>query len=141
MIRTIRNLMFGVAAIAAPVGLHAQDTTHVQDSTAAMAQDARILDHTFNAALGEPVRVFLAKDVEYHVEISGSSIQLQLRPRDLTVQFPRVEPLLGGTSATGSSSYRVTPHADAEYEFVSVGGDPGKPISLHVTAQKAKVKH
>jgi hypothetical protein len=129
-----------VAAFSAPAMLHAQDTTHVRDTTSSQVQDARVLNHTFNAAIGEPVRVFLAKDVEYDVEIDGTSIQLQLRPRDLTVQLPRIEPLLGGMSATGGTSYRVTPHADAEYEFVSSGGDPARPVTLRVRALKSKVK-
>jgi hypothetical protein len=130
-----RSLLVALAVAAVPVAAHAQDTV-----TASRAQAARVLDHTFNAAVGEPVRVFLAKDVKYRVEIDGTNIQLQIRPLNLSIQTPRVDALLAGASAAGMTMYTVTPHEDAEYEFISTGGDAMRPVNLHVTAMPAKGK-
>ncbi|HEY4320300.1 MAG TPA: hypothetical protein VGM77_03895 [Gemmatimonadales bacterium] len=131
-----RSLFVALAVAAVPTVARAQDTS----SVAARAQAARVLDHTFNAAVGEPVRVFLAKDVKYRVEVDGTNIQLQLRPINLSIQTPRVDPMFSGASATGMTMYTVTPHQDAEYEFISTGGDAMRPVNLHVIALPPKNK-
>lgn len=131
-----RSLFIALAIAAVPTVARAQDTNAV----AARAQGARVLDHTFNAAVGEPVRVFLAKDVKYRVEVDATNIQLQIRPINLSIQTPRVDPLLAGASATGMTMYTVTPHQDAEYEFISTGGDAMRPVNLHVTAMPPRDK-
>ncbi|MGH7524032.1 MAG: hypothetical protein ACREK8_06990 [Gemmatimonadales bacterium] len=119
--------------------LGAAATARAQDSTDAdRHQSALVLDHTFNAPVGEPVRVFLAKDVTYHAETQGTGIQLQLKPLLGSTPLPLLEPLLPGESAGGEAVYIVKPRADAVYVFTTIGGDPMKPVNLRVYAMKAK---
>jgi len=116
-------------------------TAQTRDSTpAARRQAALLLDHTFTAAIGEPIKVFLAKDMNYRVETQGTGIQLQLRPLELSLPTPLLSPLTGGTSAAGGSIYVVTPKADGVYEFISAGGDPQQPVRLRVYAAPSKGK-
>ena len=122
--------MLAVAAVA-----HAQDSTDADRRQAAL-----VLDHTFTAPIGEPIRVFLAKDMTYHAETTGNGIRLQLRPLLGSTPQPLLEPLLAGQSAGSESIYIVKPRADAVYEFVSAGGDATRPVNLRVYAVKEKAK-
>ncbi|HEY3933966.1 MAG TPA: hypothetical protein VGL65_05045 [Gemmatimonadales bacterium] len=118
------------AGTIAPAGARAQDSNDVQRHSAAL-----VLDHTFNAPVGEPVRVFLAKGVTYRAELEGESIQLALKPLLSSVQPPLIEPILGGESAAGESLYSITPRADALYVFTTSGtptGDLANPVRLRV---------
>ena len=126
-------MLAAAAAIAVPVRAHAQDSTDAD-----RRQSALVLDHTFNAPIGEPVRVFLAKDMTYHAEVQGTGIQLQLKPLLGSTQLPLVEPLLAGESAGSEAIYVVKPRADAVYVFTTIGGDPMKPVNLRVYAMKTK---
>jgi hypothetical protein len=123
----------GVIAVAAIA--QAQDSTDADRRQAAI-----VLDHTFTGPVGEPIRVFLAKDVTYHAETSGNGIQLQLRPLLGSTPPPLLEPLLAGQSAGSESIYVVKPRADGVYEFVSAGGDATRPVNLRVYAMKSKDK-
>ena len=116
----------------------AQDSTHQhRDNTlAAQRRAALVLNHEFNAPIGEPVRVFLAKDVHYRAVVTGTSISLQIRPLRSSVQQPLVEPLLAGQSAAGESEYTITPRADAVYVFTTIGSPTGQidqPVRLRVS--------
>lgn len=91
-----------------------------------------ILTHTFSTARGEFVRVFLASGTTYEAELDGGGIQLQVRPVDTSVQSPRVEEKFPGASAGGSSLFTVQPRADGEYEFRTLRGDPGRPLTLRI---------
>jgi hypothetical protein len=92
LIRHLALAGFGTIAVAA--------VARAQDSTDAARRDAAIvLDHTFTAPVGEPIRVFLAKDVTYHAETTGNGIQLQLRPLLGSTPMPLLEPLLVVQSA------------------------------------------
>ena len=131
---SIRILMLGgLAVIATAAVARAQDSTDADRRQAAL-----VLDHTFTAPVGEPIRVFLAKDVTYHAETRGSGIRLQLRPLLGSTPVPLLEPLLAGRSAGDESIYVVKPRADAIYEFVSAGGDPMQPVNLRVFAVPPK---
>jgi hypothetical protein len=123
----------GIIAVAAIA--QAQDSTDADRRQAAI-----VLDHTFTAPIGEPIRVFLAKDVTYHAETSGNGIQLQLRGLLGSTPPPLLEPLLAGQSAGSESIYIVKPRADGVYEFVSAGGDATRPVNLRVYAMKPKDK-
>ncbi len=123
----------GMVAITVPAVASAQDSTAVDRKAAAM-----VLDHTFNAPVGEPIRVFLAKGTVYRAEIEGTGIQLQLRPLMSSVQVPLIQPVLAGSSSSGSSLYSITPRADAEYEFKTIAGDAGRSVNLHVWALPPK---
>ena len=92
---------------------------------------AEVLTHTFSNR-GEFVRVFLASGITYEAELNGGGIQLQVRPIDLSVQPPRVEERVPGSSAGGSSIFTIQPRGDGEYEFRAVGGDPGSPLTLRL---------
>lgn len=107
---------------------------HAQGMTPAQRDSAMVLDHSFNAPVGEPVRVFLAKGVKYRAVVSGDGIQLVLRSVAGTVQQPLIEPFLAGQSAAHETTYNITPRADAEYEFVTNGGVAGTSVSLRVYA-------
>jgi hypothetical protein len=132
----IRYLAWGTLATAAVAAVaSAQDSTDADRRQAAI-----VLDHTFTGPVGEPIRVFLAKDVTYHAETSGNGIQLQLRPLLGSTPPPLLEPLLAGQSAGSESIYIVKPRADAVYEFVSAGGDATRPVNLRVYAVKEKGK-
>lgn len=123
-------LVLLAAAALAPVAARAQDSTDLDRHSAAL-----LLDHTFNAPVGEPVRVFLAKGVTYRAELEGESIQLTLKPLLSSVQPPLIEPILGGESAAGESLYSITPRADAVYVFTTSGaptGDIAQPVRLRV---------
>lgn len=136
---TLRYLTVATfCAAALPLALRAQDS---QDSTVAQRRDAAtILDHTFNAPIGEPVRVFLAKDVTYRAEVQGTGIQLQLRTMLSSQQQPLIEPLLNGPSASGSTLYSIKPRVDAEYSITTIGGDATQPVRIHLYAMPSKDK-
>lgn len=124
-----------VAALAAAGPLAAQDTT------AARHDSAMVLDHTFTTPVGEPVRVFLAKDMPYRVVIEGTNIRLKLRPLSGAVAPPLIEPFLSGVSAAHETMWTVTPRADAVYEFTTSGGALGTAITLRVYAANPPHTH
>jgi hypothetical protein len=96
---------------------------------------APVVDHTYSIASGEFIRVFLEGGATYRAELDGTGITLLVRPIDSSVQSPLVEQLVPGTSAGGSSLYTIKPRSDAEYEIRSQGGDPARPVTLHLTRQ------
>jgi hypothetical protein len=100
--------------------------------TAPAPTGSTILTHTFSSSRGEYVRVFLASGTTYEAELDGGGIQLQVRPVDAGVQSPRVEEKTPGVSAGGSSIFTVQPKADGEYEFRTLRGDPGRPLTLRI---------
>lgn len=92
----------------------------------------QVLTHTFSTARGEFVRVFLASGTTYEAELDGGGLRLQVRPVDQSLQQPRVEERMPGASAGGSSVFTIEPRADGEYEFRTLGGDPGRPLTLRL---------
>ena len=124
-----------VAVTAIPSAARAQDSTLAERREAAM-----VLDHTFNAPIGEPIRVFLAKGIKYRAEVQGSGLQLQLRPLLSSVQAPQLQSVLGGrtASASGETLYTILPRADAEYLFITIGGQMGSSVKLRVYAMPTK---
>ncbi|MGH7582789.1 MAG: hypothetical protein ACREL5_06145 [Gemmatimonadales bacterium] len=129
------------AVLIAGVGIlpaAAQDTTHhhVDSTLAQQRRAALVLNHEFNAPLGEPVRVFLAKGAHYRATVTGRSIALTVRPLFSSVQQPLVEPLLAGQSAADETEYTITPRADAVYVFTTVGSPNGRidePVRLRIS--------
>jgi hypothetical protein len=124
-----------VAVTAVPVAASAQDSTIAQRRQAAM-----VLDQTFDAPIGAPVRVFLAKGVTYRAEVQGNTLQLQLKPLLASTQQPLIQPLLSGNSAGNERLYTIKPRADAEYAFTPTGGESGRPVRLRVYAMPVKDK-
>ena len=59
----------------------------------------------------------------------------EVRPVDQSLQQPRVEERIPGASAGGSSVFIIEPRADGEYEFRTLGGDPGRPLTLRLRAR------
>jgi hypothetical protein len=94
----------------------------------------QVLTHTFSASRGEFVRVFLASGVTYEAELDGGGLRLEVRTVDRSLQPPRVESRVPGSSAGGSSVFTIMPRADGEHEFRSLGGDPGRPLTLRLRA-------
>ena len=94
----------------------------------------QVLTHTFSTARGEFVRVFLASGVTYEAELDGGGLRLEVRPIDRSLQPPRVEERIPGSSAGGSSVFTVQPRADGEYEFRTLGGDVTRPLTLRLRA-------
>jgi hypothetical protein len=130
----------GYAAVLVAFALSAPVVASAQDSTQVRGHEVELLtDHTFNAAYGEPVRLFLVKGTTYRAEVHGRGLRLQLKPLHSTTQAPRLETVLPnrGESASGESLYTITPHADGEYAFTTVGGDAASPITLRVYAIEA----
>ena len=120
-----------IASAAAPV------TAQTRDSTKAERREAsRVLDHTFTSTIGEPVRIFLAKNTTYRAEIQGSGIRLQLKTLEASTQAPLIQRFLAGNSAGGSSTYEIKPRADAMYVFTTLSGDAAQPVSLRVYTVK-----
>jgi hypothetical protein len=128
--------MTGYIGLAVLLAWGAPLAAHAQGMTPAQRDSAMVLDHSFNAPVGEPVRVFLAKGVKYRAVVSGDGIQLVLRSVAGSVQQPLIEPFMAGESAAHETVYNITPRADAEYEFVTNGGTAGTSVSLHVYAVK-----
>lgn len=122
-------------AFAAPLAGQQADSTPAQRREAAI-----VLDHTFTSTIGEPIHVFLTKGVVYRAEIEGGGIQIQLKPLMASTQGPLIQPLLSGMGAAGSSTYVVTPRADAEYIFTTLGGDASRPVKVRVYAMPMKEK-
>ena len=122
-------------AFAAPLAAQTSDSTDAQRREAAV-----VLDHTFTSSIGEPVRVYLAKGVVYHADVAAGGLQLQLKPMMASTQSPLIQPLLAGSSAGGSTTYIITPRADALYVFTTLGGDASRPVNLRVYATPAKPK-
>jgi hypothetical protein len=97
-----------------------------------------VLTHTFAGPRGEFVRVLLASGVDYEVELSGSNIRLAVRPLDASTQQPRVEELVPGTSAGGTSIFRVHARSDGEYEFRTLRSDATSPLTMRLRMLSAK---
>jgi hypothetical protein len=142
--RPMLGYLFAVAAMAAtiPGAARAQDTTtHAQDTTALGRRQAALqIDYTFTIPVGEPMRIYLAKGVRYRAEVQGTGFQLQLRPMLSSVQAPRIDPILDNRagSASGEALYTIIPRADAEYQFITSGGQAGYAVKLRVYAMAAK---
>lgn len=134
----------GYIALAAAIVAAAPASAKAQDSTLAQKREAAtILDHTFNAPAGEPMKVFLAKGIKYRAEVQGQGIQLQLRPVESSVQSPQLQSVLGSRNSSASSEalYTILPRADAEYMFITVGGKAGMSVKLRVySTQKDEKK-
>ena len=92
----------------------------------------QVVSHTFSTARGEFVRIFLASGMTYEAELDGGGLQLEVRTIDRSLQQPRVEERIPGTSAGGSSVFTIQPRADGEHEFRTRGGDPGRPLTLRL---------
>jgi hypothetical protein len=127
--------VLGLAAIAVPAGAQSTDST-----IAERRRSAQVLDHTFTGPVGEPIRVFLAKDMNYRVETQGRGITLLLRPMEMSMPTPLLSKFTAGSSASNGEMYTVTPKADGVYQFISNGGDPTQPIRLRVYAAPVKSK-
>lgn len=104
----------------------------------APVRDKPLLDKTFSIPSGEFARVWLAANVTYRADISSGGIHLMVRPVESGVQDALVQPVLTGTSASGSSLYDITPRADAMYEFRSAGGESGASVRVRLAARPAK---
>jgi hypothetical protein len=94
----------------------------------------QVLTHTFSAARGEFIRVFLASGTTYEAELDGGGLRLEVRPVDRSLQPPRVEDRVPGASAGGSSVFTVQPRADGEYDFRPLGGDATRPLTFRLRA-------
>jgi hypothetical protein len=130
-----RFLAIGLALVALQLGCSRSSSS---DETQQPMPSGTVLDQTFSIPVGEFSRVFLAGGTTYRAELEGTGIRLQVRPIDPGMQAPRVNELLPGASAGGSTIYTVQPYADGEYEFRSIGGDPGKPVNVRLVAQPRK---
>jgi hypothetical protein len=100
--------------------------------TAPAPTGSQVLSHTFSSSRGEFVRVFLASGTTYEAELDGGGLRLEVRTVDRSLQPPRVEERVPGSSAGGSSVFTVQPRADGEYEFRTLGGDPARPLTLRL---------
>ena len=116
--------------VAAPMAVQAQDTTETPDW-----QRKPIVDNTFTIPVGQYVRVMLAGDSKYRVEIDGSGLRLEVRAMESGIQQPLVRALLLGEGAGGTVLYTVEPRTDALYEIRSVGGESGRAVRVRVTLQ------
>jgi hypothetical protein len=96
-----------------------------------------VLNHTFTLTANEALRIPLAGGATYRAELDGTSIQLELRPMEPGTQRPLVQELLPGIGASGVTVYSIKPRADGVYEFRTVGGDAGRPVTLHLIREKA----
>ena len=94
----------------------------------------QVLTHTFSAARGEFIRVFLASGTTYEAELDGGGLRLEVRPVDRSLQPPRVEDRVPGASAGVSSVFTVQPRADGEYEFRTLVGDATRPLTFRLRA-------
>ena len=99
--------------------------------------EGQVLTHTFSSSRGEFVRVFLASGATYEAELDGGGIRLEVHPVDRSLQVPRVEERVPGSSAGGSSIFTVQPRADGGYEFRTQGGDPLRPLTLRLRLRSA----
>jgi hypothetical protein len=124
--------LFLTAALVVPAMARAQ-----QDSARPKTPPAgpQVLDHVFTLTAGERVRVFLAGGATYRAELDGAGIRLRLRPAQPGTQAPLVQPVVTGRSASGISLFTIRPRADGEYDFQTVGGDPGRPVRLRLSLQ------
>lgn len=128
-------------ASTAPGAAQPSPATTAQGNPAGVAKSEHdstqpeVLDHSFTITTGETIRIFLAGGSTYRAELNGSGIRLQLRPVDQSLQAPLVEEFLPGTGAGGSSTFTIRPRQDGEYELRTSGGDPGVPLTVHITKQ------
>ena len=125
----VLSLLFITGLVAcASSGSGSSDDPAVQPAPAG----GQVLTHTFSTARGEFVRVFLASGTTYEAELDGGGLRLVVRPIDRSLQPPRVEERVPGASAGGSSVFTIEPRADGEHEFRTLGGDPGRPLTLRL---------
>jgi hypothetical protein len=121
----IANLLLALAVAGCSSGQSGSDTMPAPAG-------GQVLTHTFSTARGEFVRVFLASGTTYEAELDGGGLRLEVRPVDRSLQPPRVEERIPGASAGGSSVFTIQPRADGEHEFRTLGGDPGRPLTLRL---------
>ena len=86
------------------------------------------------------MRVRLAGGVEYRAELNGTGIRIQLRPVQSGTPDPDIRDLLPGVSAGGTTVFTVRPRVDGEYEFRTLGGEPGHAVILRLTRQPPRVQ-
>lgn len=129
----MRPVLAALAILTAPALLPAQDH-------AGHTPQRPLVDETFTIPDGQFVRTYLAGGSTYRVEISGRGLQLRVGPVESGVQQPLVQELLSGVSAGGTMLYTVKPRADGMYEIRSVGGEPGRAVTVKVTLQPKEEK-
>lgn len=103
-------LSLGLLAGAAPISAQV-DSSPARSDTAA----ARVLEHTFTTPSREFVRVRLEGGETYLARLTGGRIQLEVYPRDLSVQGPDLREL--GAEDDHAVSYEIRPRVTAEYEI------------------------
>jgi hypothetical protein len=137
MYRTIDRLMFTLAALA-PAALSAQDSVKADTAAPTAASTEPLVAHTFSLTAHERVTVTLLKDQAYRIELDGRGIRFRLKPAQAGMQKPRIQELLSGASAGGTTLSLVRPQASGEYYLETVGGDPGRPVRVTLTMQPMK---
>jgi hypothetical protein len=85
---------------------------------------------------GEFVRVNLQAGVTYSAELNSPGVVLTFKPRDPGTQKPDIrKDMMGPPSASGTSTFLVTPRADGEYEIRCQGAKPGAAVTLTLKAK------
>jgi hypothetical protein len=110
--------------------------TAQRDSVVHHAEGKALVVHTFTIPVNEFIRVRLDGGTTYRVELDGTGISLRVRPLMPGTQEPRVLPVLAGTGAAGTSLYDLHTYAPGVYQFRSVGGDPTRPVTIHVSRRR-----
>jgi hypothetical protein len=137
MYRTIDRLVFTLAALA-PAALSAQDSVPAAAPAAAEQSTDPLVAHTFSLTTNERVTVTLLKDQAYRIELDGRGIRFRLKPAQPGMQQPRIQELLSGSGAGGTTLSLIRPQASGEYYLETVGGDPGRPVRVTLTMQPMK---
>jgi hypothetical protein len=129
-----------LVALLLPAAAWAQADSAKADSassaTAKPEAPAEAFRYTFMNP-GEFVRVQLKGGVTYLAELNSTGVALSLKPRNPGTQKPDIrKDMMGPPSASGSSTYLVTPHADGEYDIRCEGVKSGAAVTLTLKAKQ-----
>jgi hypothetical protein len=137
MYRPLDRLMFTLAALA-PAALSAQDSVQADTAAAVIQSPEPLVAHTFSLTAHERVTVTLLKDQAYRIELDGRGIRFRLKPAQPGMQPPRIQELLSGSGAGGTTLSLIRPQSSGEYFLETVGGDPGRPVRVTLTMEPMK---
>lgn len=79
--------------------------------------DVLVLDHDYASGAQEYARVFLESGQVYRGELSSPDVTLLIRSLGGRIRAPRVYPILGPESSSGSSVVELYPDVDGLYEI------------------------
>lgn len=97
----------------------------------------RPFEYSFTAPVNEVVRLQLDAG-RYRAEISGTAIQLRLRPLEAGMQSPRVREALSGISAGDTRYLEIQSYAAGVYELRAIGGEAGRSVTIRVVREPAR---